>query len=120
MSLLVNIFVLDENGRMDIVENNQINELAGFESCRTNLYGNDISKNLGLKLLPLLADESALYIQNDELDILEKEIKVILDNLELYVNQGFYDGKYISARLQNVLESIWEAKNINDGQIVIW
>lgn len=117
MSLLVSVFSYDANNKMQFVEQDRSDELAGFESCRRNLYGNSISRDLGLKLLSTLV-ESDLCVRFEDLQNLKREVDLMLDNLDLYAKAAIYQPEYIKARLNNILKAIAEAEKIK-GQVVI-
>ena len=118
MSLLVHAFVYDENNEMRFVKQCNSEDLAGFESCRKNLYGNDISNSLGLEILPVLSKESDVFVGFENLDALKKEVKLMLDNLDLYEKEKIYEPDYIVGRLNNILQAIEIARKVK-GQVVI-
>src|SRR5687768_4222432 len=99
MSLLVHAFIYDENNLMQFVEKDYSDEMAGFESCRKNLYGNAISKGFGLKFLPTLAIESNLFVRFEDLQNLKQEVEIMLNNLDLYEKEGIYKREYIEDKL---------------------
>lgn len=118
MTLSVNAFTYDENDKMQFVEKDGAEEMAGFEACRYTLYASPLSKKLGLKTLPTLA-ETDLIVPFEDLEELENEVTLILKNLELYERSGIYDSRYIESRLTNILNAIEDARKIN-GYVIIW
>lgn len=119
MSLLVSLYIRDENNEIQFVEQDHSDELAGFESCRHNLYGSALSKELGLKILPALAVESSLYVRFEDFQNVKQEVELMLANLDLYAKEGIYRREYIEAKLNNILKAIKGAQKIK-GEIVIW
>ena len=118
MSLLVSLYTFAENGEVVFVERDHSVELAGFENCRTRLYGNDLSFELNLTHLPKLKN-SDLWITGKELSELDNELNILLQNTEHFSKKSGFDVDYITARATNIKNTIKEAKEINGG-LVIW
>lgn len=118
MSLLVSLYTFAENGETVFVEREHGLELAGFENCRTLLYGSDLSIKLNFTQL-LQLKNSDLWVSGEELVILDNELNVLLQNVDSFSKISGYKVEYIKARVSNIKNSIKEAIEINGG-IVIW
>jgi hypothetical protein len=107
------------------------NELAGFESWRTSVWGSEAVKQLGLTLLPSLAVRD-LYVSGQALDDLDEEVRTLQDSLRSVVNALLADGVHIVAsvdpyetvrsRLANIAEAVRLARAFPEGigEVVIW
>jgi hypothetical protein len=103
---------------MDILERDGSKELAGFERCRTDLWGHAVVKELGAKLLPTLARED-IYAEGDAVTQLEHDIKLILAHIPAIATATGYEATFITERAQNILDATRHAQEI-DGCVVIW
>jgi len=118
MSLLVNVFTRDAEGHWNVFDDEEGQEHAGFEACRTKLWGSPAAIALGLTLLPTLA-HGDLYAEGTEMERLEREISVVLDNLPELARVSGYEEAYIRARAQNILGAVMRAGQVSGG-VVIW
>lgn len=118
MSLLVHTYRRDPDGGMDILERDGSKELAGFERCRTDLWGHVVVKELGAELLPTLA-RGDIYAEGDAVTQLEHDIKLILVNIPAIATATGYETTFIAERAQNILDAVRHAQEI-DGYVVIW
>lgn len=118
MSLLVNIRIYYENGEYSEIHLTNGKDLAGGERFRSILYGSEVAENLGLTILPQLKYQD-LYIESEKLEDVEKELKIILENIEEFMKVVDSKQDYVQARVQNVLDAVQIAKEKN-GVIVIW
>jgi hypothetical protein len=79
----------------------------GFEVARTQLWGAEIMKQLGLEILPLLEERSELIIEGEELDQLELEANLIIRNVDLILEKTKYGD--ITSRITNYAENLLRA-----------
>jgi hypothetical protein len=118
MSLLVNVFIRNENGEITILDAESPElEMAGFESCRTKLYGGHVAYSLRLSLLPSLR-ENDIYADGEVINLLQHDANLILNNIELFVQGSGLEKAYIQQRIQNILRAIVKAKEIHGGVVI--
>ena len=115
MSLLVNAYRIDANGRwIDLPADQNNYDLAGFESTRRTFYGSEKSIQLGLKILPELAHNDIYAKGEEQLDALGAEVSVLRNSLDPSDDHWHF-------RLGNILRAIQLAKPYGDaGMVVIW
>ena len=101
--------ILPDGSTEDLVPTAPHNDLAGFESTRVSFYGSEHARKLGLVLLPMLAQQD-IHASGADLAILERETRLLLDNLEATTDHGYW-----SFRLNNILEAIRLAKSVANG-----
>jgi hypothetical protein len=119
MSLLVNAYQRDNYGKIQILDPiDPSDELAGFESFRTTLYGGQVARSVGLRLLPMLGHQD-LYVELGDLPRLRAEIELVMENLEQCSKETGVEVKVIQDRLQNVLKAVRRAEELQGG-VVIW
>ncbi|SMD21356.1 hypothetical protein SAMN05660733_06308 [Lentzea albidocapillata] len=126
MSLLVSVYLLDENGNRQFPETPAgCEELAGFESWRTEVWGNEAVRALGARFFPVLA-ENDLYVTPDQVPDFIRETKVLRANLASFAPQGVDERRTrewylegISSRLANIQIAAGWALGAGGG-IVIW
>ena len=95
-------------------------QMAGGESWRSEVYGSTAAKSLGLKILPTLNEPDTAFWQGQEmLDCLESEAVTLLENLVFVAEQSAYEAESIRYNVQNILDAVLKAKEINGG-VVIW
>ena len=119
MSLLVNVYVRDENGQMSFIEpEHPSQELVGFESYRQVLYGSHAAISLGLTLLPSLATGD-VYAQGDDLAHLRSDAERALSNIELFESEAGVEAERLRPRFENILRAVGMAEGVGGGG-VIW
>jgi hypothetical protein len=119
MSLLVNVYIRDEEGQMVFLDpKDHSEELAGFESYRKTFYGGQAARSLGLRLLPLLAEQD-LHVAGDDLTKLENELKLVLENITTFTEQAVASSDDLRFRVQNILRAVQRAREAR-GSVVIW
>jgi hypothetical protein len=118
MTLIVNTFIRTANGGMDFVDVDHSDELAGFESCRTDLWGHVSVRALGLKLLPTLAEQD-IYAEGDDIRQLESDVHLLLSHVMTVAEKTKYSTDFINHRCQNMLNAIRRAREVGGG-VVIW
>ena len=84
MTLVVSANWIDaESGEeIDFTDWDDGHHMAGPESARQELWGSEVIKRLGAKCLPQLSD-SDLFVGNERLDELEREVYLLGDNVDL-------------------------------------
>lgn len=121
MSLLVSTFVRDaatgEYVGLPLAPDG--GHLAGVEACRRTLWGSSAAVKLGLELLPTLARYD-LYVEHDQLDAFEREIRLVLDHLADFARATGYTDEYIEDRATNILEAIARAREHPTGGVTIF
>lgn len=119
MTLSVHAYTRKEDGGMEFIEPAEsFQDMAGFESFRTEFYGSKAARVLGLTLLPALANAD-LYLSPEELPTLEAETQLILQNVDQFTEEAGKDSERLSFYLHNILNAISLAKQAN-GHVVIW
>jgi hypothetical protein len=119
MSLLVNVYIRDEDGQMVFLDpKDHSEELAGFESYRQTFYGGQAARSLGLRLLPLLAEQD-LHVDGDGLTKLDEELRLVLENITTFTDQAGASSEHLCFRVQNILRAIQRARELH-GSVVIW
>ncbi|MFD8321393.1 hypothetical protein [Kitasatospora purpeofusca] len=125
MSLLVKTFVVDEDGKMNLLDVPEgSSDLAGFERWRTSVWGSEAVRSLGATFFPVLADSDLTVMPDQVADFLD-ECALIRSNLGLvapsadpakshaeYVRQ-------ISERLRHVEDAATRARGVGGG-VIIW
>jgi hypothetical protein len=87
------------------------NDLFGIEVCRKTLWGADVMEELGLEILPSLSYRN-IECENEELELLEHEAKIILDNLETISHRTKFLADYIEFRVLNLIHAIAKARSL--------
>jgi hypothetical protein len=108
----------DEVKEVDSVPMPPHNDLAGAESWRKSFYGSPQLLRLGLRLLPELA-MSDLYVDNQELDELISEVKLIRTELQTLSADLGLRADSVQFRLDNILEAVRLARLVNGGGVYI-
>ncbi len=93
-------------------------EPIGPENWRNLFYGSDAVESLGLTLIPSLA-KNDVYAGGEELDQLEREAKIMLDNLAFIVSQTGNNEQTYAQRLRYILEAIEFARPLQ-AHVVLW
>jgi hypothetical protein len=87
MSLLVHVFVLDADGKMQLLEEPRgVSDLAGFENWRTQVWGSEVVRSLGARFFPALADGD-LEVAAGQVPAFKDECLLLRENLETIVTQ---------------------------------
>ena len=116
MSLAVSLLKPTPNGDLEVVEPDGVGaDLAGFESWRTELYGATAARELGLVLLPQLAQADLQCTSREELQTLRSECLTILENLERFSKPA----EDVKRRVGNILRAVERALNESWG-VIIW
>ncbi|GAA4574810.1 hypothetical protein [Planotetraspora kaengkrachanensis] len=119
MSLTVDVFVILEDGRREVLDVPQdASDLAGHERTRTVVWGSPVVRSLGARFLPSLAD-SDLWLEPDLLDDFAAECAMLLGHLPAIAAETGWRDDYIRHRLGNMTDAVARARSV-DGGIVIW
>jgi hypothetical protein len=115
MTLMVYPFRRGSDGELIRLEvSREHNDLAGFEVCRTTLWGSEAARALGLTLLPSLADTD-VYAEEEDLNRLEIELATLRNALALVVERTGYREDFIRQRVDNIAEAVAVAREQNGG-----
>ncbi|WAS97965.1 hypothetical protein [Nannocystis punicea] len=116
MTLITHAYVREADGGMRTLDAEPPrNDLAGPERWRVTVYGSDAARALGLTLLPTLATED-VYAEGEELDVLEREIQVMLANTARWPAIGLEQLRF---RFFNILEAIRLARAEAHGGVYV-
>jgi hypothetical protein len=119
MTLVVNAYIRDSSGSMDIIElDSPSQELAGFESYRQKLYGSQVAVLLGLTLLPSLTTKD-VYAEGSDLGQLLSEAELAIANIGLFEAESGVIAESLRARFENIICAVHRASRLGDG-VVIW
>jgi hypothetical protein len=119
MSLLVNVFIRDQEHQVVVLEEESPgSELAGLEVCRRTLYGGKIAQSFGLVLLPTLRGQD-LYAEGVAVDLLAQEATLILQHIALFAQESGFEPAYIQQRIENIIQATEKAKTVSGG-VLIW
>lgn len=102
MSLTISFILLSEDFNENIPAQKN---LFGFESCRSELWGNWKLKELGCTVIPKLKDND-LFIVHKELHELYKDCEIILENISDISSVTNYSSEFIQFRINNLLSFV--------------
>jgi hypothetical protein len=120
MSLIVTLFTHNETIDINELEKQipaPYNDLFGFEVYRKTVWGSNVMKELGCKLIASLS-ETDIFAYGEDLQELKRECHVILSNIDHVVNRGIEREDFIVFRINNVLEAIKVAEKYDD--VGVW
>ncbi len=125
MSLLVDVFVVGDDGEMKLLDvPDGCSDMAGFESWRREVWGSAVVRSLGARFFPELA-VGDLTVTPDQLSDFLVECALIRNNLEAVVprcDPAWRDGTYVravSARLANIEAAAERALGCGGG-VIVW
>ena len=119
MSLSVNVYTTDDDGKMVMHDPKEYSEtLAGFESYRTTLYGGELAKKLGFKVLPTLASTN-IYAKGQEVNKLKLEAEIMMREASAFAEHVKEDADGIKRRADNIRKACIRARKMQ-GNVVIW
>ena len=119
MTLSINVYKKDTDGNLQRIKFEPENHhLGGFELSRHEFWGHPIMMDLGLKILPQLADGAYLQIEGNKLDILEYETIVIRKNTAVLVEITNYNEDFVTFHTDNILFAIGKARKV-DGMFTM-
>ncbi|WP_326566941.1 hypothetical protein VSH64_34540 [Amycolatopsis rhabdoformis] len=124
MSLTVRVFTL-HGGETQLLDTPECCEdLAGFESWRTEVWGSAAARALGVRFFPML-DGGELMARPDEVPDFVVETKIMRANLDRLVPEPDRDHSRewyldtISSRLANIQIAAGRALGVGGG-VLIW
>jgi hypothetical protein len=116
MSITIKVDYRDADGHWQPIELDDEGHLAGHEVARVQLWGAPIMHQLGLTLLPQLANGQPLIVENAaQLDQLATEARIVLDNIVLITDNTTYpkDRHILIQRAENILYAAMNAQAYN-------
>ncbi|MFB7937178.1 hypothetical protein ACWENA_35580 [Streptomyces sp. NPDC004779] len=119
MSLLVHTFVLDADGRRELLEDPPDGrDLAGFESTRVRLWGSPGMRALGARFFPRL-DGYDLDVRPEEVEDFLAECEAVRPHLTALAEQGGYQPAYVAARFDHIVAAAHRARDVGGG-VLVW
>ncbi|MFJ2238839.1 hypothetical protein [Streptomyces sp. NPDC087859] len=125
MSLCVDVFVRDANGRFRVLDVPEgCDDSAGFESWRQAVWGSDTARSLGARFLPVLAERD-LYVEAHEVVDFLGEVTLLRANLERIATTTWRPRELaehrsqIERRLDNIEATALRAQELGAG-VLIW
>jgi len=108
--------------RQLLAENEVWRNLAGPEVWRTQVYGSQEARSLGLTLLPTLAKHD-IDVQGEELNRLGEEINVLIQNVAMFtalvaplvIPSPESESDRMLFRFTNIANAVNEAKELGGG-----
>ena len=122
MSLSVNLISKNpETDISDFEKKLKRDELFGFESWRTKLWGHRLLKELGCKIIISLGGESNVFVYDDDLNLLKRELEIVLENVTVISLTCNIDDDIIKERVLNALEAVRVAQShVSEIGVVLW
>ncbi|MGW2086678.1 hypothetical protein [Streptomyces sp. NPDC001880] len=119
MTLLVHTFVYDERGECRLLDDpDDGSDMAGFESCRTKLWGSELARTLGARCLPGLAADD-LCVQPEDIEEFLAECELLRGHTARLGAVGGYREDYVAARLANITRAALRARSVGGG-VLVW
>ncbi|MFI7010560.1 hypothetical protein [Streptomyces sp. NPDC050145] len=125
MSLLVEVFVRDPDGTLRILDvPDDVYQSGGFESWRKTVWGSDLVRSLGARLLPQLSADD-LYAEADQVPRLLDEVALVREHLDTVARGTRHPREVeehrdqIAHRLRIIEASCHKALEIGGG-VLIW
>ncbi|MFB7508756.1 hypothetical protein [Streptomyces broussonetiae] len=119
MSLLVEVFVREPDGRMRILDvPDDVYQSGGFESWRTTVWGSPTVRSLGARFLPLLAEDD-LCVEPAQVSGLHDEVALLGARLDDIARGTGSPRHQIGLRLRIIEESCRTALEVKGG-VLIW
>ncbi|MFB7620453.1 hypothetical protein [Kitasatospora sp. NPDC056181] len=125
MSLSVDVFVLDANGKrriQDVPDGGS--DSAGFESWRTRVWGTEVVRSLGATFLPVLA-EADLTVEPEQVPEFLRECFLLRENLERIVTETepvrtVEEHRHAIYERLAIIEAAAQRASAMGGGILIW
>jgi len=119
MTLNVNVYQHDEAGEMIFHDTeDHADTMAGFEVCRTSLYGSELAHSLGLVLLPSLAGAN-IYASGEEVMQLKAEVEVIIGAADAFAGVAGLEADYVRHRAGNIRRACLRALEAQRS-VMVW
>ncbi|MEY9994606.1 hypothetical protein ABIE67_006638 [Streptomyces sp. V4I8] len=125
MSLLVEVFVREPDGKRQILDvPDDVYHSGGFESWRRTVWGSEFVRSLGARFLPVLAERD-LEVEAEQVPEFLSEVALLRAHLDAIAHgtehpravEEHRDG--IELRLRIIEESALKAVEIGGG-VLIW
>ncbi|MEU1476497.1 hypothetical protein [Streptomyces sp. NPDC005760] len=125
MSLLVEVFVREPDGKLRILDVPEgVYQSGGFESWRKTVWGSEFVRSLGARFLPVLAADD-LYVEAADVPEFRREVALLRSRLD-EVAEGTQRPRTLKehrddldTRLRIIEESIRKALE-SGGGVLIW
>lgn len=119
MTLLVHTFVRGRSGRPHLLDDPPDgSDMAGFESCRTDLWRSKQVRALGARFLPELAS-CDLYVEPEDIEEFLDECALLRRYAAaLDAHCGYREG-YVAERLANITAAARRAQDVGGG-VLVW
>lgn len=118
MTLRIDASCIDKDGNRNNIDLGLGGHLMGFESYRQTFWGSPFMIDMGLKILPSLAQKAIIFVKDDELDILREEAITIQQNLDFVLKNVHNDEQFVMHRTDNIINAVDIAKKCN-GEVSI-
>ncbi|MGW0884187.1 hypothetical protein [Streptomyces sp. NPDC002671] len=119
MSLNVDVVVRGPNGQFDVLDTPEgVNDSAGFESWRWQVWGSDVVRSLGARYLPLL-DGEWMEVPTEELPLFLAEIALLRAHMDRISTALELHPSHITSRLDNIEAATLRAQEL-DARVLIW
>lgn len=113
MTLSIGVLTFDEAGNMTIHDVGPGRDLAGFEVYREQFWGAQIMLELGLELLPRLRDGIWLWVEQPDLERLEREAEIIIQHSAEISAATLVEEHKVLWYANNLLNAIAIARTVN-------
>jgi hypothetical protein len=90
------------------------NDMAGFEIWRKDVWGSDVIRDLGLTLIPTLAQYD-IYADGPEVDQLEAELGTMVHRIKEIADKLGIEEDTLLFRIDNMREAVRLARRVKDG-----
>ena len=119
MTLLVHTYLRRADGGDDFLDDPPDGrDMAGFESCRTRLWGAEPVRALGARFLPELAS-CDLYVEPEDVEEFLAECELLRPHAAaLDAHCGYREG-YVAERLANITAAARRAQDVGGG-VLVW
>ncbi|MFJ9676703.1 hypothetical protein ACIRP2_01400 [Streptomyces sp. NPDC101194] len=119
MTLLVHTFVLDEQGERHLLDGPEDgSDMAGFENCRTELWGSGAARALGARFFPELATGD-LQVEPADIEVFLAECELLRRHTAALAAHSGYREDYVEARLSHITAAGLRARAVGGG-VLVW
>ena len=116
MSLSLSIVTFDQVSH-EIIADELLNEVAGLESWRNEVYASKEVVLYGAKYLPRLKNED-LLVYGDELENFREEVVILISKVKELAEDLSMHADSLTCRLENIQNAIIKAKQSNKGVFI--
>lgn len=119
MTLLVHTYLRRADGGDDFLDDPPDGrDMAGFESCRTRLWGAEPVRALGARYFPQLATDN-LYVEPEDVEDFLAECELLRPHVAVLAAHGGYRADYVAERLANITAAGVRALGVGGG-VIVW